>query len=203
MDGLNLLATEAVLEVLRQRLVSIEQAHDLIDQVEGLQPGARQAAVLLPLFVQDGRLHLAFIRRAQTLLAHRGEIAFPGGKVEPDDASYVATAIREAQEEIGLQPGSVRVLGVLHPVFTVTSNYLITPVVGFLPSGLGTLHLQESEVAELIIASLSDLADPAIARTEQWTRQGQSRTIYFYDYATCCIWGATGRILAALLALLH
>lgn len=199
---LNLVNTLDVLHLLRQRLYPVSMAASLVDTVEGKQEGARKSAVLLPLFVQDGVLHLVLIRRASTLRSHGGEIAFPGGKVELSNSSLLMTAVREAHEEIGLDPALIEPLGVLPPVFTVVSNYLITPVVAFLPQGLGTLKLQESEVAELLIVSLPKLADPAIAYTEQWTRDGRSRVIHFYDYDMYRIWGATGRILAMLFELL-
>ena len=186
---------------LRQCLHSVEQADSLIDAVEGQRPDARKSAVLLALFEQNGMPYLAFIRRASTLRAHSGEIAFPGGGVDATDASSAMTALREAYEEIGLEPKRVEVLGVLPPVFTIVSNYLITPVVAYLPQGPGTLQLQASEVTELILAPLHALADPAIAHTEQWTRNGMARTVYFYDYDSYRIWGATGRILSMLLAL--
>jgi len=110
--------------------------------------------------------------------------------------------LREAQEEIGLSPARVEVLGVLDPVFTVVSNYLILPVVAYLPEGLGTLRLQASEVTEVLLASLPRLADPTISHTEEWTRGGIARTVYFFDYGTYRIWGATGRILNELLEVL-
>lgn len=100
-------------------------------------------------------------------------------------------------------PSRTEVLGMLAPVFTVVSNYLIMPVVAFLPQGLGTLHLQASEVTELIVVPLQGLADPAVFHTEEWTRGGVKRTVYFYDYGPYRIWGATARMLNALLALLE
>lgn len=203
MDVLNLANTTDVLHLLRQRLYPASMASSLVDAVEGEQVGARQSAVLLALFVQDGVLHLPLIRRASTLRAHGGEIALPGGQVEPSDTSLLMTAVRETYEEIGLDPARIELLGVLTPVFTVVSNYLITPVVAFLPQGPGTLTLQESEVAELLTVALPKLADPAIAYTEEWTRDGRTRTIHFYDYDTYRIWGATGRILSTLLDLLR
>jgi 8-oxo-dGTP pyrophosphatase MutT (NUDIX family) len=111
------------------------------------------------------------------------------------------TALREAQEEIGLDPASLEVLGLLPPVFTVVSNYLIVPVVAYLPSGLGTLTLQSSEVTEVILASLRRLSDPTALHTEQWSRSGKVRTVYFYAYDAYQIWGATGRILSTFLEL--
>jgi 8-oxo-dGTP pyrophosphatase MutT (NUDIX family) len=193
----------AVVSALRERLEAPEQANFLIDELEGRRPNARRAAVLLGLFDQDGGTHLAFIRRASTLRAHSGEIAFPGGAVDVSDDSPVTTALREAQEEIGLDPARVEVLGILPPVFTVVSNFLITPVVAFLAHGLGTLQLQANEVAEIILLPLHGLADPTIMHTEEWTRGGLARIVYFYDYGPYRIWGATGRILNALLDLLE
>ena len=199
MDVLN---TADMLRRLREKLAPTEIAETLVDATEGLHPQALKAAVLLPLFEQQSELHLAFIQRAMTLRLHSGQIAFPGGKKDPDDLFPVITALREAHEEIGLDPLRTEILGVLPPVFTVVSNYLITPVVAFLPRGLGPLCLQTSEVTELILASIRGLADPAIAHTEQWSRQDITRTVYFYQYGPYQIWGATGRILSLFLATL-
>lgn len=187
------------LPLLRAGLQPVTAVDTLVDALEGARPLARKAAVLLPLFMWEDALHLVFIRRASTLRAHSGEIAFPGGSYEAEDASLVATALRETREEIGLPPTRVEVLGLLPPVFTVVSNFLITPVVGFLPGGPGQLQAQTSEVAEVLLLPLHALADPAIARTEVWTNNGQARTVYFYEYDSLNIWGATGRILHSLL----
>ncbi len=192
-----------IISLLRMRLESVERAEMLIDTVEGQRPDARKAAVLIAVFEHENEPYIAFIRRASTLRSHSGEIAFPGGSVDATDSSPVVTALREAYEEIGLDPLRVDVLGVLTPVFTVVSNYLITPVVGYLPHGLGELHLQASEVTELILAPIQALADPSIVHTEQWLRRGTMRTIYFYDHRSYRIWGATGRILSMLLELLQ
>ncbi len=188
-----------ILHTLRTQLAPVDQADSLLDAVEGAHPEARKAAVLLPLYVHNGELSLLFIQRASTLRAHSGEMAFPGGSKDPTDAFPVMTALREAHEEIGLEPARVEVLGLLPPVFTVVSNFVITPVVAYLPGGPGELHLQRSEVTEVVLAPLRKLADPLIARHEQWTREGMTRTVYFYDYGSYCIWGATGRMLNSLL----
>lgn len=195
--------TSIIIQLLRERLTPVERAETLIDIDEGAVAGAKKSAVLLPLFSQNRETHLAFIRRSSSLRAHSGEIAFPGGRVDPTDLSPVMTALREAHEEIGLSPERVEVLGLLPPVYTVVTNYLITPVVAFLPQGLGNLQLQASEVAELLLLPLHELADPSIAHTEQWSRNGRIRSVYFYDYGSLRIWGATGRILNQLLDLLQ
>lgn len=199
MMSMNLQDSSKVVLTLRKRLESTVHADALSLAIEDQHPQVRRAAVLLALFDYEGETHLLFIRRATTLRSHSGEIAFPGGAVEAGDGSLVIAALREAQEEIGLDPARVDVLGVLPPVFTSVSNFVITPVVAFLPQGSGQLHLQESEVTELILASLQGLADPTIFHTEQWTRAGITRTVYFYDYGTYNIWGATARMLNALL----
>lgn len=203
MMGMNLRDISLLLPVLRARLQPLEKAASLVDVLEGERPEARKSAVLLALFSQDGETHLAFIRRATTLRAHGGEIAFPGGSYDPSDSSLVATALREAAEEIGLHPTRVEVLGLLSPVFTVVSNFLILPVVAYLPQGPGQLLAQASEVAEVLLLPLSALSDPAIAHTEIWSNGGRTRPVYFYDYGSLRIWGATGRILASLLTLLN
>jgi 8-oxo-dGTP pyrophosphatase MutT (NUDIX family) len=192
-----------ILRTLRERLEPVERADTLLDTVEGEHAEARKAAVLLPLFVHNDELSLLFIQRANTLRAHSGEMAFPGGSQDPTDASPVMTALREAHEEIGLEAERAQVLGLLPPVFTVVSNFIITPVVAYLPWGPGELQLQRSEVTEVVLAPLKELANPVIARHEQWTRGGVTRTVYFYDYGPYCIWGATGRMLNTLLQTLN
>lgn len=189
-----------VVATLRASLYPLTDANSLVDILEGERPEARKAAVLVALFEQQGETHLAFIRRASTLRAHSGEIAFPGGSYDAEDGSLVTTALREAWEEIGLAQTRVEVLGLLPPVFTVVSNFLIVPVVAYLPTGLGQLTIQPDEVAEMLLLPLQALADPTIAHTEIWTNGGRTRTVYFYDHGPLRIWGATARILSSLLA---
>ena len=192
-----------VILALRQRLEPTQRAEMMKDALVKQYPSARNASVLIALFDENNETYLSFIRRASTLRAHSGEIAFPGGAADVSDVSPIVTALREAQEEIGLAPTRVEVLGIMAPVFTVVSNFLITPVVAFLPEGPGTLHLQLSEVEEIIFLPLQGLADPSIYHTEQWLREDVSHTVYFFDYGTYRIWGATARMLTMLLELLR
>jgi len=192
-----------VILTLRQRLEPIQRAELLKDAYEKLYPSARNASVLIALFDENSETYVSFIRRASTLRSHSGEIAFPGGAADVSDVSPIVTALREAQEEIGLAPSRVEVLGIMLPVFTVVSNFLITPVVAYLPEGPGTLQLQVSEVEEIIFLPLQGLADPSIYHTEQWIRDDVAHTVYFFDYGTYRIWGATARMLTMLLELLR
>lgn len=192
-----------VILTLRQRLEPIQRAEVLKDTYEKQYPSARNASVLVALFDENNETHISFIRRARTLRSHSGEIAFPGGAADVSDISPIVTALREAQEEIGLAPSRVEVLGIMPPVFTVVSNFLITPVVAYLPEGPGTMQLQVSEVAEIIFLPLQGLADPSIYHTEQWIRDDVAHTVYFFDYGTYRIWGATARMLTMLLDLLR
>ena len=191
------------ISVLRKRLEPVERADLLSDILEGQRPHARKAAVLMGLLNQEGETCVVFIRRSSGLRSHGGEIAFPGGAVERSDSSLIMTALREAQEEIGLDPSRVDVLGVLEPVYTVVSNYLVLPVVAFLPDGLGRVELQSSEVTEVIVVPLRVLADPSIYHSEEWTLGGRTRTMHFYDYGQYRIWGATARMLRTFLELLE
>jgi 8-oxo-dGTP pyrophosphatase MutT (NUDIX family) len=162
----------------------------------------RLAAVLVPLYARDGRPHLLFTRRSPQLTSHSGEISFPGGSHDATDRTLATTALREAHEEIGLAPESVSVLGSLAPVFTVVSNFLITPIVGWLGATPAPLVPNPAEVVEVIEAPLADLADPSIFHAEEWIRNGRPHPVYFYDLGPYRIWGATARVLRDLLELL-
>ncbi len=194
--------TASMIAVLKRRLEPIARVPWLVDEIEGERPEARKAAVLLCLLDREGAPELVFIRRSDRLRSHRGEIAFPGGKPEEGDLTLVETALREAEEEIGLRTARAEVLGALSPVFTVVSNFFIQPIVAYLPDGLGDLHVQQSEVSEVFVASLQALREPQIYHNELWQKGGQSRVVHFYDYGSYRIWGATARILHTLLELL-
>ncbi len=177
--------------------------HDEHGALARVPAGMRVAAVLAPLYLKDGQPHLLLTRRATTLSAHRGEISFPGGSHEPADGSLEQTALREAQEEIGLEAARVTLLGMLDPVVTVVSNFTIIPFVGYLPDGPGPLHASPQEVDTIIEAPLAALADPTIFHSEEWVRGGEAHIVYFFDYGPNRIWGATGRMLVDLLGRLQ
>ena len=155
------------------------------------------AAVLVPLYVRDGGLNAVFTERRHDLRRHAGEISFPGGRRDPQDASLVATALREAQEEIGLDPATVEILGALQPTPTIATGYAIYPFVGLIsPDQMWTPS--EQEVAAVIELSLADVSSGYSRR--QLMRRGIAIRADAYAVNGHVIWGATARIVDDLLS---
>jgi 8-oxo-dGTP pyrophosphatase MutT (NUDIX family) len=126
-------------------------------------------------------------------------VSFPGGRVEPDDTDLIHTALREAHEEIGLDPSSVTVLGALRPTPTVVTDIAIYPVVGLIPAPSAPWVIAADEVERVIEASLRELA--ASHRLQTFTRRnGGQVTTDAFTAGSDTVWGATGRILGDLLA---
>jgi 8-oxo-dGTP pyrophosphatase MutT (NUDIX family) len=185
--------------------------------------GSQAAAVLVALFERDpppaprnggsqaadppsrvagGELHAVFTRRRPDLRIHAGQVSFPGGRRDPADADLVATALREAHEEIGLDPAAVTLLGALRPTPTVVSDIAIYPIVGLIAAPTAAWVLAAAEVEAVIEAPLAQLS--ATHHLETFTRPGgRSVTTDAYTIGEDTIWGATARILADLLARLR
>ena len=164
-------------------------------------PGALiRAAVLLPI-VDRGEPYLAFAKRSERMAHHKGQIAFPGGAVSPHDASDLAAALREAEEEVGLPPGNVEMLGVLDDSETVATSYVITPFVGLLRTPI-EWKPDGWEIEKVIEVPFTALSAQGGFRVEQWERDGVTRPVYFFDWQGETIWGATARILTHYLELL-
>lgn len=169
-----------------------------------LNPGVRRpasrplrpASVLVPLVERAAGLNLILTRRAALLQHHPGQVAFPGGKQDPADASPLAAALREAQEEIGLAPADVRVLGALDPHETVT-DFAVTPFVGLVAPGFRPV-IDRAEVDEVFEVPLGFALDPANLQIHGRRWQGQERRYYVIPYGPHYIWGATARMLKAL-----
>jgi len=154
----------------------------------------KKAAVVLILYERDGEPWVLFTRRTERVADHKGQICFPGGSQDPADASLVDTALREAREELGIDPSRLRVVAGLEPVFTVVTRYVIAPFVAYTPRR-PEIRPDAFEVAEVIDAPIAALLDPAIQRVEVWDSHGVPRNVYFYQYGEHNIWGATARIL--------
>jgi 8-oxo-dGTP pyrophosphatase MutT (NUDIX family) len=159
------------------------------------------AAVLVPLLPVDGALHVLFTRRAASLPHHQGQVAFPGGSRDAADADPEGTALREAEEEIGLRPADVRVLGRLDDLETVASRFVITPVVGVAPHPY-PWHPCPREVDTIFTVAAHELAAPGLEREELWDFGGRQVPIRIFPVAGQVIWGATHRITRNLLDVL-
>ena len=163
-----------------------------------LTPGRvlRPAAVLVGFQPGPHGLRLILTKRASHLKHHPGQIAFPGGKQDKDDANATSAALREAREEIGLAPDQVRVIGAIQPHETIT-GFVITPVLAEIDP-LFTPTSQEAEVEEVFSVPYSHVCNPANFHIESRLWRGIRRHYYTVPYGPYYIWGATARILRAL-----
>lgn len=163
--------------------------------------GSRPAAVLCALFDEGGEAHVVLTRRSSRLRSHTGEVSFPGGRLDPGEAP-VAAALREASEEVGLDPGVIDIIGQLSPLSTFSSQALITPFVGVLP-GRPVLHPNPAEVARAFDVSLTELVDDGVYSEELWELPGAGwRALNFFQLVGDTVWGATARMLRELLELI-
>jgi len=155
------------------------------------------SAVLILLFPFQQQIQICLIRRPATMKNHAGQIAFPGGKREEEDADLVQTALREAYEEIGLTREAVEILGKLSTVYVQVSDFLITPVLGWVKEK-PHIKIDASEVDEVFFISLEDIVNPE----NRCDRELETRTgpIYApgYEINGCFVWGATAMMLAEL-----
>lgn len=162
------------------------------------------ASVLIPLVLRDDGLHVLLTRRTAHLRDHAGQISFPGGRAEPEDADAATTALREAQEEVGLLSSQVEVIGHL-PNYTTVTLYVVTPVVALVHP---PLHLRPDafEVAEAFEVPLAYLMNPAHHRRHEWEMDGVRRRFLSMPWqgpgGEYFIWGATAAMLRNLYAFL-
>ncbi len=157
-------------------------------------PGLRRAAVLVPLFVDDGEPGVLFTRRTETVEHHKGQISFPGGAADPGDPNPQSTALRETEEELGIPPDRVQVLGALDDLPTTVSGFVVTPVVGIIPLAFA-LRVNSAEIAEVLTVPLRVFRDPSRLRVERRERDGAWLDVYFYRHGPDEIWGVTARIM--------
>ena len=169
---------------------------ELVSEPRFSERAPSHASVLIPLVMRD-RLTVLLTERTQHLSSHSGQIAFPGGKADPDDHDPIATALREAHEEIGLDGTFVQVLGTL-PIYTTGSAYFVTPVVALVRSGF-SLMPNTFEVADVFEVPLEFLMDPANHRRHSVQWQGVQREWLSMPYqdgeVERFVWGATAGML--------
>ncbi len=159
-------------------------------------PGGTDAAVLIPIFGHPEQPGLVFTERRADLRRHPGEISFPGGRQDDPAEDLIATALREAEEEIGLDPADVEVIGALPPVGTFVTGYKVHPFVGLIPEGLA-FKPSPSEVAAILLFRLDELRAGFAMR--RLVRRGVPFRTPTYTVGEHLIWGATGRIVGDLL----
>lgn len=161
-----------------------------------VRSGIVPAAVLLPIIVRPEGLSVLLTLRCAHLRDHAGQISFPGGRCDADDASPIMTALRETHEEVGLAPEQIEVLACL-PDQWIRTGFLVSPVVG-LVQGSFTLRLDRFEVAEAFELPLNDLLDPARRRVKTVQYNDQMHSTWEIVWPGRCIWGATAAMLIAL-----
>jgi 8-oxo-dGTP pyrophosphatase MutT (NUDIX family) len=180
---------ESIRDDLRRVLLSADEAVHI--EVRG----RTDAAVLVPLYLQDDELYAVFTKRNDDLRRHPGEISFPGGRYEEGEADLTVTALREAEEEIGLPGSAVQILGALQPTPTIATGYAVYPFVGMIDAGR-TWTPSAREVAEVLELSLVSLMTGYARR--RLIRRGLPIRTDTYLVGDHLIWGATARILADL-----
>lgn len=162
--------------------------------------------MLVACFEDGGEARIILTKRPETMPSHKGEIAFPGGKLDPAvDADLWATALREAHEEIDLDPALVEIVAELDSIMTVAAGFVLTPFVGLLP-GRPALTRDPTEVVSVFDVAISELLDEVTFREEMWDippeldpHAGRNRPIHFFELEGETVWGATARILVSFL----
>ena len=156
----------------------------------------REAGVLLPVWTRHAEPRLILTKRSSRLKHHPGQIAFPGGKVDPGDTDPVAAALRESEEEIGLSRSDVKVLGTL-PAHETVTGFIVTPVLGLIDADFTPIP-EPGEVEEIFTVPLSHVLDTARYSVQGRFWQRQMRYYYTVPFGPYYIWGATARMLRAL-----
>ena len=163
--------------------------------------GFTPSAVVVPLFYNEGEIHVLFTQRSQNVNFHKGQACFPGGTHQANDASLLDAALREIDEEIGLKAKAVEILGELDDKTTVSSGYVISPFVAFIPYPY-PFKLDDKEVEQIFSVPLSALMNEANLKQNYYPTDDRTGPGYAYEYEGHIIWGATARILMQLIELL-
>lgn len=192
-----------------ERVVTVDRIREaLADRVGAASvaeadPTSRGSAVLACVWEEDDGAHLLLTRRATGMRSHSGEVAFPGGRREAHE-SLLEAALREATEEVGLDPSSVEVLGELDHLMTITSGAFIVPFVGVLPGRPAGLRANPGEVDAVLFVPVAELLLDEVFREERWTWSGDvlaERRLFFFELVGDTLWGATAAMVRQLLGL--
>lgn len=182
--------------------VSLKKLLEHRDKQRIIDSNRISSAVLIPIYFWENDYHIVFIRRTETVKAHKGQISFPGGMCEKEDKSLMDTALRESHEEIGLLAEDVVILGELDDEITTTSNYIVTPFVGMIRWPY-RFKKNRDEVDKIIKAPLEALLNKDRFRPDTEILNGKTVASYTYHYGGEIIWGATARILYKLLDIIR
>lgn len=186
------------MEDLRTRLGRTFASRPRASEREDASRPLREAAVLIPLYVREKALWTLFTKRTDLVEHHKGQISFPGGGKSDGDSNLWETAIRETEEEIGVPRASVRILGALPKLETVT-DFEVSPFVGAIPYPI-TFAPHAGEVESIIEVPMAYLLDPMVVEERAVKWKGREVMTLVYHYRGHAIWGATARILSELLA---
>jgi 8-oxo-dGTP pyrophosphatase MutT (NUDIX family) len=164
------------------------------------EPGedCRRAAVLVPVVLEPGGAHVVYTLRTGDLEDHAGQVSFPGGSPEARDGSLLATALREAEEEINLRPDTVEIVGDMEEMYIPPSRFLVRPFVGLLAEE-AELVLAPDEVEAIFSVSLEELMSPEAFEKAIWEREGRPHEVPIFAVGGHEIWGATAAMTAGLL----
>ena len=200
-----------LLDRLRSALLAAGLGPTRLDIAPADDPEGRTLAAALVLLypsrspdaagASDVSPHLVLTRRTTALRRHSGQISLPGGRYDADDGSLLRTALRETEEELGVDPADLTIWGRLEPEYIVATHYALAPFVAFTPRR-PAFRPAPAEVAEVIDLPLARVLDPSTLKEEVWDFQGTPRRVSFYHHGAHKVWGATARILHQLATLL-
>lgn len=179
--------------------IMMPQAGGIIDRFSiEVKKGANEGAVLILLYKKNNKIYFPLTQRHEYDGVHSGQISFPGGKVESTDSSVEQTALRETEEEIGIAPSNINLLGRLTDIFIIVSNFNVRPVIGFLKHP-PEFKIDAHEVAHVLEISLDELLDQSIVKEKEiQVKNNYKIKAPYFDFNGHHVWGATAMMLSEL-----